>query len=437
MSPSADDHEVYCAFCGQPKKFLRNDLYERRSDGTELFKEKFCKVCGEPLIGQCPNCQTRFPIKDNLSHHAPLKTNPFFWDPTPSQLDSQIPLLEEKFKLYADQALELTVAKFRSSQHEFLISLPGMITVLDDFLHFLDALQSHASLEQSLKKEFRRLRDEITDILKDANKIRAAIIIHEEETIKGEKMQSVNDKLEAKLKNKGFNFLQWENKYLAYLNNVKTIRADEIASEKATLKPGFDKIQKYILYDPSFYQLTCPRCEFQIYSIKNNLFVVGEPDKNYNNAHNLGNLVSAAREAEDDSKTLHLNVIITLQKSNQYLLNGKLTLLLENGQETVIGREIIRDIDFQGDNAEELLFDESDPLAMVSRTQFTLMNTGKNILVKGQPYDELRIGTYLNSLDTDIRLSEQNTLRFNKGDKIIIPLTKEQDNSNLIEIEYK
>lgn len=53
------------------------------------------------------------------------------------------------------------------------------------------------------------------------------------------------------------------------------------------------------------------------------------------------------------------------------------------------------------------------------------------------PFDERRVGTFLNNLETDIRITNPDGVPLTSGDTIIIPLINEPNNPNILKIKVK
>lgn len=422
MSESDQTFELRCHFCGALNQFKKNELYEQRDGGKEVFREKFCLDCNEPLTVICPQCSRGFPLDANFKKNFYFKPLPSFWDPTPSPLDSLQPLTEKALNIYEQRAISLTPTLFKQAQKDFLGQIPELkkeLAILNELLNKINEVGS----SQPLKSEFQKMIKEANSINEEISAIIASI---------DPQTQVVNEKMEKNLK-KGIEFMAIVKLTKDYLSNIKKIREIEIKNEQDSLRPGFEKIKDYLQQDPKFYRITCPACNTQIYSIQGQIYIKSISDKQLRYIRDLINLDTSV-ESQATTKTLHFSLTIYIEMGQKYEFHGKMVVLLNEGNPEVIGRDLIRELEYNEIESQELLFNENDPLARVSNSQMSLIKKGNQIVLIGQKFDEFRPGTYLNSLENDIRKTAPEGVSIKKGDKIIVPLTKETNNSNRIEL---
>ncbi|MHA1585647.1 MAG: hypothetical protein ACTSWL_10360 [Promethearchaeota archaeon] len=430
MDSNEQSISLPCAFCGAENTFLIDEIYDL-SAGKEVFREKFCLTCGEPLTLICPSCNMVFRLDLNFEKQQTFKIHENFWDPTPSLLDSQIPDVISHLDKYSEKAQTLNLDNFRLSQKDFLALLPEVKENLTDFEKKMKILQDHASLK-SLQKDFQKIIKSIDESLIEMQDIMDNI----------EKSGAVNEKKDKLIKKRGLPFLNFIENIKKAIIKAQEIRKLEILSDKNKLKPGYDKIKGYILQDPEFYKLVCPVCNTAIYNIKHQIydlplnadsiqFIKKLPQ--YYQMHGISN-----DSGEDlSSKQVSFQIIIFIDKGNKYELHGNFALILTQEEKVTIGRNFIRDIEFEEDISEDILFDEDDPLARVSNSQITLELKNNNVLLTPMKFDDRRVGTFLNTPDYDVRIKNPEGIELKPGDKIIIPLISEPNNPNRMELTFK
>ncbi len=353
-----------------------------------------------------------------------------FWEPTPSLLDSLIPNIQENLKIYKNLANTLTSDDFRLNRKEFLSKIPEIIKKLENVKEILEKFQPHLST-QELDKNYKRVNKEILSILDDI-----ASILNDIEEGKGNDIPYwINEKREKKLL-KNVPFLDYYDYMDKFIDLIRQIRENEIKLEQESLKPGYNKIEKFIQQDPEFYRAICPVCNTTIYHITHQVYIQNKIDNKLKFVGEISKAIERDTEISD-TRTIRLDVIVNIEKSIKYSFHGQLVLLLHENSPYKIGRDLLRDIDYDENASQEILFDEDDPLARVSNNQLTLTKKGDKIILQGMKYDEGRVGTFLNTIDDDIRIKDPNGIEIQPGSSIFIPLVKEINNFNQIKIIIK
>ncbi|MHA1719021.1 MAG: hypothetical protein ACTSWX_12295 [Promethearchaeota archaeon] len=429
MSDSNIPFKIRCSFCGELNEFLKEELYDIK-DGKEQFREKFCLECGEPLVLKCPVCNHNFLLNVNFDKNHFFKVLNSFWDPTPSPLDNLIPKIKKSLSNYEKLANMLTSDKFRLNREEFLSSIPEIEKKLEGLKEIFNQFGSYLKT-QELEKNFKKtdkeivsLSEEITSILKDID-----------EGKKNEIPYWINEKKEKKLL-KHVPFLDFYKSFQLFINLINQIRDKEIELEQEALKPGFNKIQGYIMQDPEFYRAICPVCNVNIYNITHQIYIQNKKDNKLQFIRNIAKINENSTEISD-TETIRFDVIVNIEKGIKYSFHGQLVLLLHEDTPYKIGRDLIREIDYQEAASQDILFDEDDPLARVSNSQLTLTKKNDQIILKGMDYDERRIGTFLNTIEHDIRIMDPDGVQIQPGSTIFIPLVKEINNFNQIKLILK
>ena len=426
ISDSNVPFKIWCSFCGDLNEYLKDDLYDI-INGKEQFRKKYCVECGEPLVLNCPNCNHKFLLGTNFENNHFFKVLDSFWDPTPSLLDNLIPNTQETLKIYKNLANTLTSDYFRLSRKEFLSKMPEIKEKLRNVKNISDKFQPFLSTPE-LDKNYKRVNKEILSILDDITSI-----LNDIEEGKGNDIPYwINEKREKKLL-KQVPFLDFYDIMVNFIDLIKQIRENEIILEQESFKPGYNKIKPYIQQDPEFYRAICPVCNTTIYHITHQVYIQNKID----NKLKFIEEISKANEKEaesSDTRTIRLNVNVNIEKSIKYSFHGQLILLLHENTPYKIGRDLLRDIDYEENASQEILFDEADPLARVSNSQFTLTKKGNNIVLEGMKYDEGRVGTFLNTINDDIRIKDPNGIEIQPGSTIFIPLVKESNNFNQIKL---
>jgi len=353
-----------------------------------------------------------------------------FWDPIPSLLDNLMPNIQESLKVYKNLANTLTSDDFRLNRKEFLSKIPDIKEKLENVKGVLEKFQPLLSTPETDKyykkanKEILSILDEIVSILKDI------------EEGKGNDIPFwINEKREKKLL-KHVPFLDFYDIVEKFLDLIRQIRENEIKLEQESLKPGYNKIEKYIRQDPEFYRAICPVCNITIYHITHKVYIQNKIDKKLQFVKEISKPSESDTEISN-TKTIRLDVIVNIEKSIKYSFHGQLVLLLQENTPYKIGRDLLRDIDYEENTSQEILFDEDDPLARVSNSQLTLTKKGDKIILEGMKYDEGRVGTFLNTIKDDIRIKDPNGIEIQPGSTIFVPLVKEINNFNQIKIIFK
>ena len=429
ISDSNVQFKIRCSFCGELNELLKEDLYDI-TNGKEQFRQRFCLDCGEPLISNCPNCNHNFLLGINFEKNHFFKVLDSFWDPTPSPLDNLIPNIQESLKIYKNLANTLTSDDFRLNRKEFLSKIPEIKEKLENVMEILEKFQPFL-ITQELDKNHHKVVKEILSIIDEM-----VNILNDIEEGKGNDIPFwINEKREKKLL-KHVPFLDFYDIIGKFIDLDKHIRENEIKLEQDSLKPGFNKIEKYIRQDPEFYRAICPVCNTTIYHITHKVYIQNKMD---NKLHFVKKIPKASENDSEisNTKTIRLDVIVNIEKSIKYSFHGQLVFLLHENTPYKIGRDILRDIDYDENASQEILFDEDDPLARVSNSQLTLTKKGDKIILEGMKYDEGRIGTFLNTIDDDIRIKDPDGIEIQPGSTIFIPLVKEINNFNQIKIILK
>ena len=426
ISDSNIPFKIRCSFCGDLNEFLKEDLYDV-NNGKEQFREKFCLECGEPLILNCPNCNHNFLLGTNFEKNHFFKVLDSFWDPTPSFLDNLIPNTQETLKIYKNLANTLTSDYFRLNRKEFLSKMPENKEKLENVKEVLEKFQPLLST-QELDRNYKRANKEIISILDDITGI-----LNDIEEGKGNDIPYwINEKREKKLL-KQVPFLDYYDSMEKFIDLIKQIRENEIKLEQESLKPGYNKIEKYVRQDPEFYRAICPVCNTTIYHITHQVYLQNKMDNKLKFIKEISQAIEKKTEISD-TRTIRLDVIVNIEKSIKYSFHGQLVLLLHENIPYKIGRDLLRDIDYEENASQEILFDEDDPLARVSNSQLTFTKKGNRIILEGMKYDEGRVGTFLNTINDDIRIKDPNGIEIQPGSTIFIPLVKEINNFNQIEL---
>ena len=429
ISDSNVPFKIRCSFCGELNEFLKEELYDVE-DGKDKFRNKFCLECGEPLVLNCPNCNHNFLLGINFEKNHFFKVLDSFWDPTPSPLDNLIPTIQETLKIYKNFANTLTSNDFRLNRKDFLSSIPEIKEKLENVKVVLEKFQPLLSTQELDKnhkraiKEILLILDEITSILNDIKEGKGNDIPY-----------WINEKREKKLL-KHVPFLDFYDIMDKFIDLIKIIREKEIKLEQDSLKPGYNKIEKYIRQDPEFYRAICPVCNITIYHITHKVYIQNKIDNKLQFVKEISKVNERASEISD-TRTIRLEINVNIEKSIKYSFHGQLVLLLHENTPYKIGRDLIREIDYNEAASQDILFDEDDPLARVSNSQLTLTKKGDKIILKGMEYDEGRVGTFLNTIDDDIRIKDPNGIEIQPGSTIFIPLVKEINNFNQIKLIFK
>ena len=147
----------------------------------------------------------------------------------------------------------------------------------------------------------------------------------------------------------------------------------------------------------------------------------------------------ASESVPQQSLSLRVIVGITiyLTKESHQQFHGQLILNISEGNPESLGRNVIREGRISRTRAFSVLTAEDDPLKYISNTQSPLEKHGSDPSIKGKEYDADRPGIYLNSLEDDIRTSYTSGVAVRSTDKILIPLTIEIDNINVIELQFQ
>jgi hypothetical protein len=421
--------QLRCQFCGVIHDFSKEDLYDTLEDGKEVFREKFCTKCGEPLTLTCPNCNRGHRLDINFDKNNFFQILDTFWDPDESPLDKIIPALKAAFSVYLKRADDVTPSKFRDSQKDFLIHIPNLREDLEKIIELLNEIKKLRSIANLWESEYKKLAKGIDKSLNECKEIQNSIL---------PESHHVNDKKEKQLK-KQVPFLEIEKDFSRFLVDIQKIRDIEIKQQQDALKPGYEKIKTYLKQDPEFYRSICPVCNAKIFNINRQLYLLSLNDNQLQFVKNLPKYYIEKKSMDTGSKTVRFDILIHIEKGKVYDFHGQIALLLTDDDDPQpVGRNIIRDeADYDENEAQDILFDEDDPLARISRAQFTLEKNGNEVKLLAQEYNENRPGTYLNSMEYDIRKKDESGLILQSGNKIIIPLTKEINNPNRIEMHYK
>jgi hypothetical protein len=322
---------------------------------------------------------------------------------------------------FYSQAKTLTPETFRLSQREFLDLIPKLHKQLKLIQGSVIEFFNVPSI-RPLEKQFKKLSKEIQRSVDECIAIQESI---EPDT------KAVNERKEKQLK-KHIPFLDFKETMEKFQKSILEIRSKEINDDKNALKPGFDKIKEYIKQDPEFYRSICPICNMYIIVIKHQVYKYDVKEKKIKFITNLAQFYQQEDQSEATTKTIKMRVKIHIEKEKISEFNGQLTLLLHDGEKEKIGRDLIREVEYDEYESEELLFDENDPLARISNSQMSLEKKGDQVILQGMKYDEKRVGTFLNSNEFDIRVKDPDGVEIHSGDIIIIPLINEADNPNQI-----
>ena len=421
MKQIDSEFHLKCTFCGKLNLFSKEEIYVSTSDKDKL-REKFCLHCGEPIIVQCPNCSTTFSLQENLQKNPSFQVADSFWDPIQSDIDILIPKLDQEVKKYTVVAEELREQDFILRQQEFLEKLPNLKELSTLVFDVIKAITEHPSAEPKVKIGNRLLK-EIMKIPEEIEEIQQSL---DPET------KAVNEKKGKQLK-KHVIFLDFIPQLNDYRTSIQQIRNSEIHEEKEALKPGYEKILNHIIYDPQHYRILCPSCNEITFFIQK---IVYRWDRSKRDLIFSRNLPMINNELDKTSSSIQVSLTTTIHISSdqEATLHGKLRLNLQDGQFEIIGRDVIRDIEYSEPESERILYDEKNPLGRISNIQFRLEKQGTDIILKGMEYDSRRVGTFLNDRENDIRVNQPTGVIVHGGDKIIIPLINEPNNPNFIEI---
>ncbi|MHA1519372.1 MAG: hypothetical protein ACTSVZ_00910 [Promethearchaeota archaeon] len=421
MKQIDSDFSIKCAFCGKLNLFSKEEIYISSLD-QEKFREKYCLHCGEPIIVQCPSCITTFSLQENLLKNPFFQVANSFWDPVHSDIDNLILELDQKVKNYSIVAEKLKGQDFLLRQQEFLEKLPKLKELSTIVLNVVKTITKHPSagpkskMGNRLLKEILKILEEIDEIHQNLDPVNEA----------------VNEKKAKQLK-KHVIFLDFIPLLNDYRISIQQIRNSEIHAEKEALKPGYEKIMNHITYDPQHYQIVCPSCNEKTFFIQKKVY---QWDRNKKDLIFVKNLPIISEKIEQTSSGTQITLTTTLHISSgkEAKFHGTLKLNLQDGQIEIIGRDIIRDIEYSEPESDNILYDEKNPLGRVSNKQFQLEKRGTDIVIKGMEYDSRRLGTFLNGRENDIRLNQPDGVIVQRGDKLIIPLINEPNNPNFIEI---
>ena len=422
MEQNKMEFTLKCAFCGEANEFTKEELY-KSDKGKEIFREKYCLECNEPLTMICPSCSNIFDVEGNFRQNNFFQVLPTFWNPIPSPLDESVPKILQLWKEYENKAISLTSETFRLSQKEFLETIPHLLSQLQVLQQELVNLSKISEI-LLLEKDYKKLDKGLQKCIEECGSIIASI---EDES------KAVNEKKEKQLK-KHVPFLDILPIFQDYIEKVEKVREKEIGEEIDSLKPGFEKVKDYIKQDPAFYRNICPICQKMIFTINHQIYTMGKLDEKLIYIKNLAEYYKQAQPENSLSLTLKLNVKIHIEKEQIYDFHGDLALVLHENENQIIGRDFLREIEYDEPESEDVLFDENDPLARVSNSQFSIVNKGNQIILTGMKFDNRRVGVFFNSLKHDIRKENPEGISINSGDRIIIPLIQEKDNPNFIEI---
>ncbi len=414
-----------CPFCGEINEFNIEEIYEISHNGKKL-KEKYCTFCGEPLIVRCETCTTTFSLNENFQKNPFIQIGPSFWEPQESIMDSLLPTIEKKLNDYSHFANTLKSEDFRLRQKEFLQNLPKLnekASLLLEDITTLAKLSNMLHLSKESKnviKGIEKVQQEISEILNSID-------------------PNYKDVIEKKAKQlkKHVIFMDFIPNLEDLMERAKLIRELEISQEKESLKPGYEKLTSHLLVDSSFYRIICPNCNNSTFYINKQIYQWDHTLKQLKYLKKLPSLSGGRESLSDQTTNITLDVNLHLEIPKQYDFHGRVKFILNDKKEEVIGRNFIREIDFVEEESEEILYDQKDPLGRISNKQFSLKKVGPNIILKAMPFDERRVGTFLNNLATDIRITNPDGVTLTSGDTIIIPLINEPNNPNILKITVK
>jgi hypothetical protein len=426
MAQSNDTYEVLCPFCGEINPLLKDELFDKDPTGKEFYREKFCLNCGENLTQICPTCNRGFRLDANFKDNYPLKILPTFWNPIRTSLDEIMPQLEKRVAEFHELGGKLSSEMLRRSHGEFLAEIPKFKGRVDDLFKFLEEAKMvpeiKAQLEGASKdvlKNLRKIQDEIADIIANIDP----------------NTKLLKEKKEEKLK-KHVPFVDEKQKDLDFITALKRTRMDQIEKEKEALKPGAKKLPQYVQQDPSFFRLKCPSCTTVMFNINKQMYL---QDPNTKQLKFIKSLEQGPVQEKQtaQSSNIRLNFTLIIVKDGDKQLHGKINFSLPEGASEIVGRTLIREADYIEPDAEDVLYDEADPLQYVSNSQFALERINGKIMIKGREYDADRPGVYLNTMEHDVRKLFPNGSIVNNGDLIIIPLNTEDANPNKIEMKIE
>lgn len=417
--------QIKCAFCGELNLFSKGEIYGTDQKGEKL-KEKFCTYCGEPLIVKCEVCNTTFSLTENLQNNPVVKEADSFWTPLKSPIDDLIPKLEENLENFKNIAGNLKEQDFILRQKDFLENLKPLKDKADSLRPPIIELSKLENLSH-FSKDFSKVLKQIDNIQTEIEDIESNI---------DPEFKAVKEKKAKQLK-KHVIFLDIVPEIEDLIQNIQELRKLEITKEKEGLAPGFNKIFSNLAYDPSFYRIICPNCNTITYFIQKQLY---KWDKTQNRLQFIKELPRLTSDDNPDTGgfvNLTLNVHIHLEFPKIYDLHGNTRLVLDSDSEETIGRDFLREIDYDEPESESVLYDSKDPLGWISRKQFSLLYKDNAVFIKAMSYDARRVGTFLNDLSTDIRLVHPDGVKINSGDKVLIPLVNEKNNPNLVSISFE
>ncbi|MHA1775886.1 MAG: hypothetical protein DRO88_03725 [Promethearchaeia archaeon] len=441
QQPEQSKSEIFslkCAFCGSINCFSKDELYDTAQKGEKL-KEKFCIFCGEPLIVKCGICNTTFYLFDNLQNHPIIKVASSFWAPEKSKIDELLPEIRDKFFDYQNFARKnLKEQDFILRQKEFLENLAPLKKKIQSLRFSISNLANLENLSQ-FSKDF-------SSVLKNIDKINAEIedIVRNIEPVKNRDLEGNNDpennavnEKKAKQLKKHVIFLDIVPEIEKILLNVQELRDLEIIKEKEGLNPGYKKIFSHLTYDPSFYRIICPNCNTPTFYIQKQLYRLNQAQNQLQYIEQLP--ILSDENQQDSSGLIYLTLIvhIHLEIPQTYDLNGRFRLILDPNTEEIIGRNFLREIDYEEPISDKVLYDNKDPLGRISSKQFSLKVQNNGVVLQAMQYDARRVGTFLNDFTTDIRTAFPDGVTLHTGDKILIPLINEPNNPNIASITFE
>lgn len=421
VNPSIFD--LGCSFCGVRNNFSKTELYQVK-DGHETFREKFCLECGESLTTTCPICQALFQISENFQKHSQISVLNSYWKPKSSLLDILIPSTKNQHESYLSKARGLNANTFRLNQGDFLALIPVVIEMLIELQKILLKIIQQPLL-RALEKNHSKLSKQIEKAIIEAKDIENSV---------DPESRVVHEKKDKQIKKNNLPFVTFQKDISSFLDQAQSMRDQEIRAELDALKPGFEKLSQNIKHSPSFHRLVCPTCNTEIIKIQK---------KYYTLAPGGSQILPVGGEFKNVPKqslkllsaiTIQFDILVHIEKGTKYDFHGHHAFVLSNGEKEIIGRDLIRNVDYLEKEAENILFDEDDPFSRISNSQFTLTKTSDDVVLQAKEYDNRRIGTFLEEKTDDIRLNYSEGLSIESGVKIILPLSGEQDNPNQIEI---
>ncbi|MHA1744754.1 MAG: hypothetical protein ACTSWW_02075 [Promethearchaeota archaeon] len=424
MDQNTPDFDLGCSFCGVRNFFSKTELYQVK-DGHETFREKFCLECGKPLTLSCPICHALFQISENFRKNSQISVLNSYWEPNPSLLDTLIPSAEKQLESYLTQAKELNANTFRLNQRDFLALIPGVQEKLNELQKILHQINQHPLLH-NLKKTHDKLSKQIEKAINEAKDIENSIDLEH---------KVVNEKKDKQIRKNNLPFLVFQEEFTDFLKQARLIRDQEIQNEIDALKPGYEKLDKNIKHNPIFHRLICPTCNTEIFQIQKNIYTLSQGNSQLQLVGGSSESTRKNPLKQSPTITVQLEIIAHIDKGIKYEFHGNHAFVLSNGEKEVIGRTFIRNADYLENEAEDILFDEDDPFARISNSQFTITKSSDDVVLHAKEYDERRIGTFLEERTNDIRLNHKDGLSIESGIKIILPLSFEHENPNQIEIK--